>query len=42
VEAMKKEVYFQVRLHFNDSDYDGDIDDVTYDSPTLDITYIIE
>ena len=42
VEAMKTEVYFQVRLHFNDSDYDGEIDDVTYDSPTLDITYIIE
>jgi hypothetical protein len=42
VEAMKMEVYFQVRLHFNDSDYDGDIDDVTYTSPTLDITYIIQ
>jgi hypothetical protein len=42
VEAMKKEVYFQVRLHFDGSDYDGDIDDVTYSNPTLDITYIIE
>jgi hypothetical protein len=42
VEAMKKEVYFQVRLHFDGSDYDGDVDDVTYTSPTLDITYIIE
>ncbi|MFL7794729.1 MAG: Ig-like domain-containing protein [Anaerolineae bacterium] len=42
VEAMKKEVYFQVRLHFDGSDYDGDVDDVTYTSPTLDITYIIQ
>jgi hypothetical protein len=42
VEAMKMEVYFQVRLHFDDSDYDGDVDDVTYSNPTLDITYIIQ
>jgi hypothetical protein len=42
VEAMKTEVEFQVRLHFNDSDYDGDVDDVTYSNPTLDITYIIQ
>jgi hypothetical protein len=42
VEAMKTEVYFQVRLYFNGSDFDGDVDDVTYSSPTLDITYIIQ
>lgn len=42
VEAMKMEVEFQVRLHFDGSDFDGDIDDVTYDSPTLDITYVIQ
>jgi hypothetical protein len=42
VEAMKTEVYFQVRLSFSGSDFDGDVDDVTYDSPTLDITYIIQ
>ncbi|MBN1975990.1 MAG: hypothetical protein JW918_01205 [Anaerolineae bacterium] len=39
VEAMKVEVFFQVRLYFSGSDFDGDIDDVTYSSPTLDITY---
>jgi hypothetical protein len=42
VEAMKTEVYFQVRLHFDGSDFDGDVDDVTYTNPTLDITYIIQ
>jgi hypothetical protein len=42
VEAMKMEVEFQVRLYFDGSDFDGQIDDVTYDSPTLDITYIIQ
>jgi hypothetical protein len=42
VEAMKKEVYFQVRLYFSSSDFDSEIDDVTYSSPTLDITYIIQ
>jgi hypothetical protein len=42
VEAMKMEVYFQVRLHFDGSDFDGDVDDVTYSNPTLDITYIIQ
>jgi hypothetical protein len=42
VEAMKTEVDFQVRLHFDGSDFDGDIDDVTYNGPTLDITYIIQ
>lgn len=41
VEAMKAEVYFQLRLYFDGSDYDGDIDDVTYTTPTLTITYII-
>jgi hypothetical protein len=42
VEAMKAEVYFQVRLHFDGSDFDGSVDDVTYSDPTLDITYIIQ
>jgi len=42
VEAMKAEVDFQVRLYFDGSDYDGDVDDVTYSGPTLDITYIIQ
>jgi hypothetical protein len=42
VEAMKTEVEFQVRLAFSGSDFDGDVDDVTYTSPTLDITYIIQ
>jgi hypothetical protein len=42
VEAMKTEVYFQVRLYFSGSDFDGDVDDVTYSSPTLDITYTIQ
>jgi hypothetical protein len=42
VEAMKMETDFQVRLYFDGSDFDGDVDDVTYDSPTLDITYIIQ
>lgn len=41
VEAMKAEVEFQVRLAFPNSDFDGDIDDVTYTGPTLDITYVI-
>jgi hypothetical protein len=41
VEAMKAEVYFQVRLYFSGSDFDGDVDDVTYSSPMLDITYVI-
>jgi hypothetical protein len=41
VEAMKAEVYFQVRLYFSGSDFDGDVDDVTYTLPTLDITYVI-
>ena len=41
VEAMKMEVDFQIRLHFDGSDYDGDVDDVTYTTPTLDITYVI-
>ncbi len=38
---MKAEVEFQVRLAFSNSDFDGDIDDVTYSGPTLDITYVI-
>jgi hypothetical protein len=42
VEAMKMETDFQVRLYFSGSDFDGDVDDVTYTSPTLDITYIIQ
>jgi hypothetical protein len=42
VAAMKMETDFQVRLHFDGSDFDGDVDDVTYSDPTLDITYIIE
>jgi hypothetical protein len=42
VEAMKMETDFQVRLAFSGSDFDGDVDDVTYSSPTLDITYIIQ
>jgi hypothetical protein len=42
VAAMKAEVEFQVRLYFSGSDYDGDVDDVSYSSPTLDITYIIQ
>ena len=41
VEAMKAEVHFQVRIYFSGSDSDGDVDDVTYTSPTLDITYVI-
>ena len=38
---MKAEVHFQVRIYFSGSDSDGDVDDVTYTSPTLDITYVI-
>lgn len=41
VKAMKTEVEFQVRLAFSDSDYDGNVDDVTYTGPTLEITYVI-
>jgi hypothetical protein len=42
VEAMKAEVYFQIRLYFDGSNIDGQLDDVTYTTPTLDITYIIQ
>ena len=41
VQAMVLEWFFQIRLSFPGSDFDGTVDDVTYSSPSLDITYVI-
>lgn len=41
VQAMVLEWFFQIRLSFPGSNFNGVVDDVTYSSPSLDITYVI-
>jgi hypothetical protein len=41
VQAMVMERFFQIRLSFPGSNFNGTVDDVTYSAPSLDITYVI-
>jgi hypothetical protein len=42
VQAMVMEVEFQVRIYFDGSNWDGEVDDTTYSGPSLEVVYIIQ